>query len=125
MAFLTLRIADAEAPIVEQQVAKQYPEDLPAYKELAYDIVLDTWDSSQWELFNDLINRESGWNSEAQNPTSSAYGYGQFLNSTWAGVGCIKTSDPDEQIRCTIKYVESKYGTPQKAIIWHNANNWY
>jgi len=32
---------------------------------------------------NCLIINESGWNPEAKNPSSTAYGLGQFLNSTW------------------------------------------
>lgn len=33
-----------------------------------------------------LINYESGWNPNAQNPNSSASGLGQFLDSTWESV---------------------------------------
>lgn len=61
----------------------------------------------------------------AQNPHSTAYGIGQFLNSTWKLVGCEKTDNPFIQVDCMIKYVEKTYGTPSKAVAFHNRNNWY
>lgn len=71
---------------------------------------------------NKLIINESGCNPTAQNPTSSAYGIGQFLDSTWGlpGVDCVKSSDPVYQIRCMDKYVKVVYTT------WENAlAKWY
>lgn len=94
-------------------------------KEYAEQEVVDKWGFSQWEYFNLLIQKESKWIPDAQNPHSTAYGLGQFLNSTWKIVGCEKTSDPKVQLDCTIKYVEQRYKTPQKAIEFHKANNWY
>jgi hypothetical protein len=57
------------------------------------------WGSgSQWTALNNLVMSESGWRNDAQNPKSTAYGIGQFLNSTWATVGGTKTSNPTIQI---------------------------
>lgn len=68
-----------------------------------------------------LINNESGWNPNAQNPGSSAYGLGQFLDSTWQGVGAQKTSDPQAQVDATLKYIANRYGTPTNALnFWEN-----
>lgn len=106
-------------------VTKLYPEHITENKQYAYDKVLEEWSVEQWKYFDDLIHRESTWNNLAQNPNSTAFGYGQFLNSTWELVGCKKTTDPDIQIDCTIKYIKAIYGTPQKAIVFHNANNYY
>ena len=94
-------------------------------KVYAFEQVLNRWGDEQWAYFNDLIKRESQWNSESQNPKSTAYGLGQFLNSTWKIVGCTKTSDQYKQIDCTIEYVSKIYGTPQKAIVFHKKNNYY
>ena len=79
----------------------------------------------QWEYFDDLIWRESRWDSKAQNPHSTAYGLGQFLNSTWATVGCVKTTDPYTQLDCTKKYIEKRYSTPHKALHHQIAYDWY
>ena len=53
---------------------------------------------NEWWAFNYIISHESGWNSNAQNPVSSAFGLAQFLNSTWEVVGCEKTTDKYTQI---------------------------
>lgn len=96
----------------------------PPVKEYAEQRVNEVFGGG-WAYFDDLITRESRWKSNAQNPTSTAYGLGQFLNSTWKTVGCVKTNDPYKQIDCTIAYVEARYGYPQKAIEHHNRKNWY
>lgn len=72
--------------------------------------------SEEWAALDELIGYESGWNPEAQNPVSSAYGIFQFLDSTWATVGCEKTSAPRQQIDCGILYIEKNYGSPKEAL---------
>lgn len=94
-------------------------------QEYAKELVTYTWDSSQWEYFNELIIRESNWNPTAQNPNSSAYGIMQFLNSTWETVNCEKTNKPEKQLVCGVEYIKQRYGTPEKAIEFHNINNYY
>lgn len=69
--------------------------------------------------------KESGWRNTAQNPTSTAYGIGQFLNSTWAGVGIPKTSDPALQVEAMARYIRNRYGSPSKALAFHYSHNWY
>jgi len=118
-----LNVAQAEAPVAP--IEEQYPTDLEPFKYYAYDLVTSTWSQDQWEYFDDLITRESNWRSNAQNPTSTAFGAGQFLNSTWGLVGCEKTAILDEQITCTVAYVDKVYGSPKQAIIHHNAKNYY
>lgn len=94
-------------------------------KVYAFEKVLEEWGSKEWVYFDKLIEKESNWLPYAKNPQSSAYGLGQLLDSTWGTVGCIKTNNPQEQIDCTIKYVKARYKTPQRAIQFHNLNNWY
>lgn len=72
-----------------------------------------------------LIGKESGCRPTAQNPTSTAYGIFQFLDSTWAGVGCVKTPDPVEQMRCGTKYVMQRYGSWAGARSFWQRNRWY
>lgn len=59
-----------------------------------------------------LIDKESDCRPGAQNNSSTAYGIGQFLNSTWGlkYVGCTKTSDPVKQLLCMKKYVDGRHG---------------
>jgi len=94
-------------------------------KTYAFDIILNRWESKQWDYFDKLVEKESGWKENAQNPKSTAFGIGQFLNSTWKSVGCEKTNDKYEQVSCMIDYIELRYETPQKALSFHKSNNWY
>jgi hypothetical protein len=82
---------------------------------------------SQWTALNNLVMGESGWDNNAQNPTSTAYGIGQFLNTTWATVGGTKTSNPTIQIKLMLKYIKMRYGTPEKAwAMWQaRSPHWY
>lgn len=72
-----------------------------------------------------LWNKESGWNPNAQNPTSTAFGIAQFLNGTWAGTGYTKTTDPFQQIDAGLTYIKQRYGSAKKALEFHLQNNWY
>ena len=84
------------------------------------------WGSgSEWDALARLIAKESSWNPKAQNPTSTAYGLFQFLNSTWAQTGIKKTSDPAAQTEAGLRYIAARYGTPSKALAFHLKNNWY
>lgn len=83
------------------------------------------WTGAQWNALSELVSRESSWNPTAQNPTSSAYGLFQFLDSTWASVGGRKTSDPGQQLLYGLRYIAQRYGTPLSALGFHDAHNWY
>jgi len=143
IAFLTLSIAEAKAPSTQLTteitdlnkstnsvlVAKTVPpsplDTLPEYKHYAYRQIESKWGASEWVAFDNIVRKESNWVATAQNPTSTAFGTMQFLNSTWALVGCTRTVDQDKQIDCGIKYIEQRYGTPSKAIQFHLLNNYY
>jgi hypothetical protein len=79
----------------------------------------------QWPDFDRLMQRESGYNPTAQNPKSTAYGIGQFLDSTWASVGGTKTSDPTKQLQYTLQYILQRYGTPDTAWQHELQYGWY
>jgi hypothetical protein len=82
-------------------------------------------DGTQFSCLENLWGKESGWNPNAQNPTSSAYGIAQFLDSTWAGTGIAKTSDGYRQIDAGLIYINNRYGSPCAAWAHSQANNWY
>jgi hypothetical protein len=71
--------------------------------------------SNQWPAYNNLEMHEAGYDPHAQNPHSTAYGIGQFLDSTWATVGGTKTSDPYLQLQYMMKYIKQRYGDPNAA----------
>lgn len=77
------------------------------------------------EALKTLWDKESGWNPNAQNPDSTAFGIAQFLDDTWAGTGFTKTYNPYEQINAGLAYIQGRYGSPSKALQFHLQNNWY
>lgn len=87
------------------------------------------WTGDLWLDTLRLFNGESGWNATAQNPSSTAYGVPQFLDSTWATVGESKSSDLNVQARAAGKYIASRpdYGNPSKAWqLWQSRSpHWY
>lgn len=84
------------------------------------------WGSgAQMAALNWIISHESGFNPNAQNPTSTAYGLFQFLNGTWASTGIAKTSDPSLQALAGMRYIQSRYGSPVGAQAFWQANGWY
>lgn len=123
--FFSGKVVSEEMPN-EEKISTLEPivEDEPivAY---AKSLVIEQWGYSQWESFDTLVHKESSWNHLAENPNSSATGYLQFLDGTWDDVGCEKTFDPKEQLRCGVLYISQRYGTPDKALAFHLQNNWY
>ncbi|MBI3726618.1 peptidoglycan-binding protein [bacterium] len=73
----------------------------------------------------EILAHESSFMPTAKNPTSTAYGLFQFLDSTWATVGGHKTSDAYLQCVYGLKYIHSRYGDPTKAWAFWEAHHWY
>jgi hypothetical protein len=87
------------------------------YQHFAYRLARQMGWQGERHAINQLIGHESGWDPTAQNNHSTAYGIGQFLDSTWAKVGAQKTSNPYKQILDTFKYISNRYTDPKTA--WH------
>ena len=98
----------------------------PGVKELAQQLAAARgWTGTQWSALDWLVNKESSWNPSAKNPTSTAYGLFQFLDSTWGTVGARKTSDPRGQIEAGLQYIAQRYGSPTGAQAFWQRNRWY
>jgi tape measure domain-containing protein len=94
-------------------------------RQMAREILEKMGWGDQWGDLDWLVTRESGWRPTAQNPSSTAYGIFQFLNSTWGTVGATKTSDPLKQIQAGIKYIQQRYGDVRGARRFWERNHWY
>ena len=79
----------------------------------------------QWEALSWIIQKESSWNPNAQNPKSTAYGLFQWLDSTRQNYNCPKTADVKIQTRCGIRYIQARYKTPLEAQKFHQRKGWY
>ncbi|HEX2075297.1 MAG TPA: transglycosylase SLT domain-containing protein, partial [Geodermatophilus sp.] len=123
--------AEAEAAAEAAEAAEEAPAPAPSSESPApsgsfKDYALSKVGSAeQFRCLENLWGKESGWNPNAQNPTSTAYGIPQFLNSTWASTGIAKTSDGYRQIDAGLIYIENRYGSPCEAWAHSQAVNWY
>lgn len=81
------------------------------------------WTGSEWDALKELWTRESGWNENAVNSDSGAYGIPQ-INPNSHGYP-VPTDSAAEQIAWGIDYIQDSYTNPSTALAHHDANNWY
>ncbi|WP_329519578.1 lytic transglycosylase domain-containing protein [Spirillospora sp. NBC_01491] len=73
-----------------------------------------------------LWNKESGWRSNAANPSSGAYGIPQALpGSKMASAGSDWRTSARTQIKWGLGYIKDRYGTPCKAWSHSESVGWY
>lgn len=82
------------------------------------------WSGAQWSALQQLWMRESGWRTDADNPSSSAYGIPQALTATH-GLGDKYKNDPRTQIAWGLNYIAGRYGNPANAWNFWQKNHWY
>ena len=84
------------------------------------------WGQDQFGCLNSLWNRESGWNTYAENPSSGAYGIPQSLPaSKMASAGADYRTNPATQIRWGLGYIQGRYGSPCGASAHSQSVGWY
>jgi len=99
--------------------------------------------SGQWGSFNNVVNAESGWNPLAKNNQSGAYGIAQALghgdnasqgtnSNMYGGEGltdaqakAANSGDAYWQLVWMMNYIKDRYGSPDNAWAFHQANGWY
>jgi soluble lytic murein transglycosylase-like protein len=106
-------VAQAETPALDTQAYKAH-----AQGRLG-------GNGTQFHCLDRLWQRESGWNPNAQNRRSTAYGIPQLLDGTWAMTGIRKTSNPYRQVDAGLVYIRKRHGTACGAWNFHQAHNWY
>lgn len=79
----------------------------------------------EYKALHELIDRESKWDSHAQNSKSTAYGLAQFVDKTWDLVEIEKSDDYRIQLIAAQKYVMMRYGSWVKALEHHKQYGWY
>jgi hypothetical protein len=88
------------------------------------------WTGGEWSALLELWQNESGWRTNADNPSSSAYGIPQALPGSKMGShGPDWRTNPRTQIAWGIDYIKSRpdYGTPSRALSkWRSRSpHWY
>ena len=84
------------------------------------------WDDTQFSCLVKLWNRESGWNYQAQNASSGAFGIPQALpGSKMSSVSSDWATNPVTQITWGLGYIAGRYGSPCGAWAHSEATGWY
>lgn len=83
------------------------------------------WGGAQWDALKKLWTGESGWNANAVNPSSGAYGIPQILPSAHGRP--VALGDYRGQVDWGLRYIRNRYGSPSAAWAFWNAQNphWY
>jgi len=98
-------------PILEQVSAKEIAKEL--------------LDPKQFVCLTKLVGRESAWKPEAKNPTSTASGIGQMLDSTVSSLGMKKSDSAVSQLVATLSYISRRHSTPCGAWKHFQNKGWY
>jgi hypothetical protein len=82
--------------------------------------------ASQYQAFSKIVSHESGWNYTATNSSSGAYGLVQALPaSKMSSAGADWKTNPATQIKWGLDYMNDRYGSPNAAWAFWQANGWY
>lgn len=76
-----------------------------------------------WSALQQLWQKESGWNPNAVNPSSGAFGIAQILPS--AHPTANRNMSAQEQIEWGLNYIRNRYGSPSAAWQHSQRTNWY
>lgn len=85
------------------------------------------WTGNEWSSLAELWTRESNWNPTAENKSSGAYGIPQALPASKLPAAGQKSggSSASAQIGWGLNYIQERYGSPSKAVAFHDRMNWY
>lgn len=82
----------------------------------------------RWKALDYIVSHESGWRPDAQNPSSTASGLGQFINSTarqYLGGSPMKRFPFDQQLKAVVAYTNDRYGGLVKAMQFWKSHRYY
>jgi hypothetical protein len=103
------------------------PPDPGTAQKLAFDLLPSFGfnQTSQWGCLDQLWQRESGWEADAENP-SGAFGIPQSLpGSKMASAGSDWMTNPATQIKWGLGYITQVYATPCNAWSHEEADGFY
>ena len=84
------------------------------------------WTETDFNCLVKLWNKESGWNPNAYNSYSGAFGIPQALpGSKMASAGADYKTNYQTQINWGLGYIKGRYGNPQNAWNHSQSTGWY
>ena len=89
-------------------------------KEVARDLLT----TKQYKCYSALIGKESAWK-DAKNPTSSARGIAQLLDSTYRRLGMEHSESKVSQLVASLAYIHRRHVSPCAAWSHFKKFNWY
>jgi hypothetical protein len=111
-----------EQAVPELVIYKDRP---PLMQVSAREVAKELLDPKQFVCLTRLIGKESAWKPEAQNPTSTASGIGQMLDSTVSSLGMKKSDSAVAQLVATLSYISRRHSTPCGAWKHFQKKGWY
>lgn len=116
-------LALSPKPAVPATLEKRTPLQQVSAKAVAQELLTP----KQYTCFTKLMGKESAWNPKAKNPTSSARGVGQLLNSTYRNLGMKHSNKAVPQVVAALAYIGRKYGSSGPCGAWAHfkKHNWY
>ncbi|MCX4822751.1 transglycosylase SLT domain-containing protein [Streptomyces sp. NBC_01142] len=83
-------------------------------------------DDAQFQCFSKIVSHESGWDVNAANTSSGAYGLVQALpGKKMASAGADWKTNPATQIKWGLDYMNDRYGSPCGAWSSWQDKGWY
>jgi len=98
----------------------------PALKQVnAKEVARELLTKKEYRCLAKLLGKESAWKASAQNPTSSAQGIGQLLDSTYRNLGMKHSKASVPQLVATLAYIHRRHQTPCSAWQHFVSRGWY
>ena len=112
----TLMVQSIMAPpaIPEMVVYKERP---PLMQVNAKEVARELLTVKDFKCFTKLMGKESAWK-DKKNPTSSASGVGQLLDSTYKNLGMKRSDSTVAQTVAALAYIGRKYGAGGPCAAW-------
>lgn len=103
------------APAIPEMVV--YKERPPLMQVNAKQVARELLTVKDFKCFTQLMGKESAWK-DKKNPTSSAEGVGQLLDSTYKNLGLKRSKSTVAQTVAALAYIGRKYGSGGPCAAW-------
>ena len=114
MTLLMVQSITAPPAVPEMVVYKERP---PLMQVDAKQVARELLTVKDFKCFTKLMGKESAWQ-DKKNPTSSASGVGQLLDSTYKNLGMKRSKSTVAQTVAALAYIGRKYGAGGPCAAW-------